>query len=103
MDYDQSGIAAVYDEARALTEETLRTWLDLLSKHIDREKVLLIVDLGCGTGRSSEPWAGKVQARGVGIDPSRKMRDHRGSKLMDVGVALVLPSAEVIPVPDRAT
>src|SRR6266446_4325300 len=36
MDYDQSGIATTYDEARALTPARRRRWQRLLSAHVDR-------------------------------------------------------------------
>ena len=54
MDYDQTDIATSYDRARALAPETRQLWQDLLSAHIDRSAVSLVVDLGCGTGRFSE-------------------------------------------------
>ena len=45
MDYDKSDIAATYDEARALAPEALRQWLDLVSAHVDRSAISLIVSL----------------------------------------------------------
>jgi ubiquinone/menaquinone biosynthesis C-methylase UbiE len=54
LDYDQSGIATTYDEARALTPARRRHWQRLLSTHVDRTAISLAVDLGCGTGRFSE-------------------------------------------------
>lgn len=54
MDYDKTEIAATYDKARALAPETDRLWQDLLSAHIDRAAIALVIDLGCGTGRFSE-------------------------------------------------
>jgi len=63
MDYDKSDIASIYDEARTLTPERLGQWLDLLSTHIDRNAISLIIDLGCGTGRFSEPLAAHFGVR----------------------------------------
>jgi SAM-dependent methyltransferase len=57
MDYDQSGIATTYDEARALTPARRRHWQRLLSAHVDRTAISLVIDLGCGTGRFSEMLA----------------------------------------------
>ena len=57
MDYDKSKMATVYDEARSLTPEGLRQWLDLLSRDARLLPGALVVDLGCGTGRFSEPLA----------------------------------------------
>src|SRR3984893_2945286 len=39
MDYDQSGIATTYDEARALTPARRRRWQRLLSAHVDRTAI----------------------------------------------------------------
>src|ERR1700758_2803010 len=76
MDYDQSGIATTYDEARALTPARRRRWQRLLSAHVDRTAISLVVDLGCGTGRFSEMLATELGARVIGLDPSEKMIDQ---------------------------
>jgi ubiquinone/menaquinone biosynthesis C-methylase UbiE len=78
MDYDQSGIATTYDEARALTPERRRRWQRLLSVHVDRTAISLVIDLGCGTGRFSEMLATELGARVIGLDPSEKMIDQTG-------------------------
>src|ERR1700751_6179238 len=80
MDYDQSGIATTYDEARALTPTRRRRWQRLLSAHVDRTVISLVVDLGCGTGRFSEMLATVIDARVIGLDPSEKMIDQARRK-----------------------
>jgi SAM-dependent methyltransferase len=60
MDYDQSDIATTYDEARALTPARHRRWQRLLSAHVDRTAISLVVDLGCGTGRFCEMLAAEL-------------------------------------------
>ena len=75
MDYDKTEIATTYDKARALAPETARLWQDLLSTHIDRDAISVVVDLGCGTGRFSELLAAHFGAQVIGIDPSEKMVD----------------------------
>src|SRR6266478_3641723 len=80
MDYDQSGIATTYDEARALTPARRRHWQRLLSVHIDRTAISLVLDLGCGTGRFSEMLAAELGARVIGLDPSEKMIDQARRK-----------------------
>ena len=80
MDYDQSGIARTYDEARALTPARHRHWQRLLSAHVDRAAISLVVDLGCGTGRFSEMLAAELGARVIGLDPSEKMIDQARRK-----------------------
>ena len=54
MDYDKTKIAISYDKAHALAPETALLWQDLLSTHIDRIPISMVIDLGCGTGRFSE-------------------------------------------------
>ena len=76
MDYDQSNIAATYDEARGLTAARQRRWRDLLAAHVERSGISLIVDLGCGTGRFSEILAAEFDARVIGFDPSGSMIDQ---------------------------
>src|SRR5271168_1877131 len=80
MDYDKSDIAATYDEARALTPARQRRWRDLLAAHVDRSRVSLVVDLGCGTGRFSEILAAEFGARIIGFDPSENMIDQARQK-----------------------
>jgi ubiquinone/menaquinone biosynthesis C-methylase UbiE len=81
MDYDSSDIATRYDAARTLTPEGRRKWQDLLSTHVNRNPMSLIVDLGCGTGRFSELLAAHFAVQVIGIDPSRKMIDQARRKL----------------------
>ncbi len=100
MDYDQTDIATSYDKARALAPETRQLWQDLLSAHIDRSAVSLIIDLGCGTGRFSELLAAHFEARVIGIDPSRKMVDQARLKPATGNVVYRQGAAEALPLPD---
>jgi len=63
MAYDKTEIPTTYDKARALSPEARRLWQDLLSAHIDRAAVSLIIDLGCGTGRFPNCWR-RISASG---------------------------------------
>jgi ubiquinone/menaquinone biosynthesis C-methylase UbiE len=98
MDYDKSDIANVYDQARALAPEVQRQWLNLLSKHVSRNAISLILDLGCGTGRFSEPLAEHFAARVIGIDPSHKMLDEARRKLTSDRVIFERASAQALPI-----
>ena len=80
MDYDQSKIAATYDEARGLTSARQRRWRDLLAAHVERSRISLIVDLGCGTGRFSEILLAEFGARIIGFDPSESMIEQARQK-----------------------
>src|SRR6516164_2717349 len=100
MDYDQSGIARTYDEARALTPARHRHWQRLLSAHVDRSAISLIVDLGCGTGRFSEMLAAELGAWVMGFDPSEKMIEQARRKPVAAPVAFARASAHALPLAD---
>jgi ubiquinone/menaquinone biosynthesis C-methylase UbiE len=102
MDYDKSDIATIYDEARTLTSQELQRWLNLCSVFIDRSRVSLIVDLGCGAGRFSEPLAAHFGARVVAIDPSQKMLDQARQKIVSGNVTLLRASAEALPLSESS-
>ena len=99
MDYDKIEIAT-YDKARALAPETLRLWQDLLSIHVDRADMSLVIDLGCGTGRFSELLATHFGVQVIGIDPSQTMLDQARRKPTTANVIYRQGSAEALPLPD---
>jgi SAM-dependent methyltransferase len=94
MDYDKTEIAATYDQARALAPETVRLWQDLLSVHIDRAAISLVIDLGCSTGRFSELLAAHFGVQVIGTDPSLKMVDQACRKPATGNVVYRQGSAE---------
>ena len=98
MDYDRSTIPTVYDAARNLSSEGLNLWLDLVSRDADPVAGCLIVDLGCGTGRFSEPLANRFMARVIGIDPSLKMLEVARRKLQTDRVEFKNAPAHSLPV-----
>ena len=97
MDYDQSEVAAVYDQARSLSLEGLQQWLDLLSRDAGLLPDAVVVDLGCGTGRFSEPLAEHFGVRVIGVDPSQKMLDLARRKLRSNRVVFQASSAQSLP------
>ena len=99
MDYDQTDIATNYDKARAVPPETVLLWRGLLSAHIDRAALSLVIDLGCGTGRFSELLATHFAAQVIGIDPSQKMVDQARRKPACGNVIYQHGSGEAIPLP----
>lgn len=100
MDYDKSEIATVYDEARSLSPERLRLWLELVARDARPVSGSLIVDLGCGTGRFSAPIADHFGARVVGVDPSLKMLETARHKLRSDRVSFTQASAYALPFTD---
>src|SRR6266536_3909259 len=67
--YDRTGFAAYYDRFRPRPPRVL---LDVLCRYARVERPALVVDLGCGTGLSTQAWAG-VAERAVGIEPNAAM------------------------------
>ncbi len=100
MDYDKSDIAAIYDEARALTPGRWQQWQGLLAMHIDRSAVSTVVDLGCGTGRFTDLLATHFDAEIIGIDPSGRMLDQARRKPVVGNVVFRQASADALPLPD---
>jgi len=100
LDYDQSGIATTYDEARALIPARRSHWRRLLSAHVDRTAISLVVDLGCGTGRFSEMLAAEFEAWIVGLDPSEKMIDQARRKPAASPVVFGRAAADKLPLAD---
>lgn len=81
---DYSSIAATYDAGRQLPDGTIRQWVSLIR---DRGKISpgsLCMDLGCGTGRFTIPFAEMTGAHVVGVDLSAEM----------LGEALPKPGAD---------
>ena len=97
MNYDRTEIPAAYDKARALAPKTRRLWQDLLSVHVDRTRISLVVDLGCGTGRFSELLAAHFGVQVVGIDPYHKMLKQARHKATIENLVYCQGSAEALP------
>jgi ubiquinone/menaquinone biosynthesis C-methylase UbiE len=99
VDYDKTRIAATYDAARGYRPEVLRQWLDLVAAHAPSAPAS-IVDLGCGTGRFTQPLAERFQAMVIGIDPSQRMLDVARAKLGNARVEFRQASSENLPLLD---
>lgn len=100
MNYDETEIASTYDAARGHTRAVMRQWLDLVVEYMPFAP-RLIVDVGCGTGRFSEPLADRLAAKVIGIDPSQRMLAVARTKCTDGRVEFRLGSAERLPLADH--
>src|SRR5262245_54182028 len=101
MDYDKSNIAATYDAARSYAPDVLQQWMDLVAKHAP-SPLNLIVDLGCGTGRFTQPLSDRLDAHVLGLDPSEKMLAAARSKRHGQRVEFRKLHGEALPIDDGA-
>lgn len=99
MNYDETTIAMTYDSARAHTRAVMRQWLDLVAEYVPFAP-RLIVDVGCGTGRFSQPLADQFAAKVIGIDPSQRMLEVARTKNNHSRVEFRLAPAERLPLTD---
>jgi ubiquinone/menaquinone biosynthesis C-methylase UbiE len=99
MDYDKTTIAATYDAARSLRPEALKRWLDLVTAHAP-SRTDVIVDIGCGTGRFTQPLAELFPALVIGIDPSESMLASARGKPTSGRVEFRQAPAEQLPLAD---
>lgn len=77
-----SGFAHQYDNYRPSPPKDL---METLSKLTKSEKPQLVVDLGCGTGLSTRPWASFAE-KVVGVDPSPDMLREAQEKTRESNV-----------------
>src|SRR5207244_9791856 len=102
MDYDATGIAVTYDRGRDHGPEFLNLWMNVVSSHVKDQRIKMILDLGCGTGRFSEALAVRFNAEVIGIDASQKMLEVAGRKRRDRRIRYEPGRAEAIPLPDNS-
>jgi SAM-dependent methyltransferase len=72
VDYD-GAIAASYSAARSCSAETAALWTAVVEPFITPAPPATVLDLGCGTGRFSNLFAERFQARVIGLDPALAM------------------------------
>ncbi len=102
MDYDATEIPVAYDRGRDHGPEFLNLWMNVVARHVQDQRIRVILDLGCGTGRFSEGLAARFDAEVVGIDPSKKMLEQARAKRSHPRVRYEHGSAETIPLPDNS-
>src|SRR2546423_14485319 len=102
MDYDATDIAVTYDRGRDHGPEFLNLWMNVVSSHVKDQRIKMILDLGCGTGRFSEALAVRFDAEVIGIDPSKKMLEQAQRKRRDSRIRYELGRGESIPLPDKS-
>ena len=100
MDYDKTAMPANYDTGRSYSADVLDRWLGLLSRHIDKQAVSDVLDLGCGTGRFSEALSDHFDADVIGVDPSSKMLEKAKQKSGSPRISYRQGEGEALPLED---
>src|SRR5438093_4816369 len=85
MDYDATDIAVTYDRGRDHGPEFVNLWMNVVSSHVKDQRIKMILDLGCGTGRFSEALAVRFDAEVIGIDPSKRCWNRHAANSMIAG------------------
>ena len=99
MDYDTTDIPVAYDRGRDHGPEVLHLWMNVVSSHVEGQRINTILDLGCGTGRFSEALAVRFDAEVIGVDPSKKMLEQARGKRRDRRIRYEIGRGESIPLP----
>jgi ubiquinone/menaquinone biosynthesis C-methylase UbiE len=102
MDYDATDIPIAYDRGRDHGPQVLNLWMNVVSSHLEGQRINTILDLGCGTGRFSEALAVRFDAEVVGIDPSKKMLEQARRKRRDRRIRYEIGCGESIPLPHNS-
>jgi SAM-dependent methyltransferase len=102
MDYDTTGMPAVYDAGRGYAPEVLDRWLAEIARAAGTSRPIdAILDLGCGTGRYSGPLAEHFGASVIAVDPSQQMLAQARAKQAP-GVRWLRGSGEDLPLADNS-
>jgi ubiquinone/menaquinone biosynthesis C-methylase UbiE len=101
VDYDEHQ-HAVYAAGRGLTAPISELWTGIFARYIDARTRPTILDLGSGTGMYSQLLARQFDARVVGVEPSRRMREIAEREHAHDHVRYIEGTAGQIPVGDAS-
>jgi len=101
VDYD-ARLHAVYAAGRRMSSDTLRSWMDVFARHLPRERPLVWLDLGSGTGRMTPSLAGAFGGPVYGVEPSERMRAQAVAHAGHPAVTYAAGAAEHIPLLDAS-
>ncbi len=99
---DYSKIASFYDKGRPLSEQNTTLWLSLIADLSGNPEGGKALDLGCGTGRFSQPMANRMGLAVTGADSSAEMLAKARQKDSDSEVNWMLADASALPFPDSS-
>ena len=80
MLYDSTAVPERYHRSRALTSADTERWVRLVQRVLPCAGSTLLLDLGCGTGRFTVPFAEHLGVSVIGVDPSQKAAHQTRSR-----------------------
>ena len=99
---DYSKIAPLYDKGRALSEQSIDLWLEVISRLAKASEGAKLLDIGCGTGRFSFPLATKLHYQVTGADFSKEMLEKAREKDTGGLVTWDIQDAQNLTYPDNS-
>ena len=101
VDYDRRQYLT-YARGRALSDETMATWMRAFERHAAAGRPQVVLDLGSGTGRFSPALADTFGGPVYGVEPYDRMRAVAERDARHDDVSYLAGSAERIPLPDAS-
>lgn len=99
VDYDRRQYLT-YARGRALSDETMATWMRAFERYAGPGRPQVVLDLGSGTGRFSPALAETFGGPVYGVEPYDRMRAVAERDAGHDNVTYLAGSAEHIPLPD---
>ncbi|MFH1372609.1 MAG: methyltransferase domain-containing protein [bacterium] len=99
---DYNRISTSYDRGRAISDENIDRWLELIQEYTSISNSSSLLDLGCGTGRFALPIADRFRCRVTGADSSPEMLAKAREKDVSGLVAWDLQNAGSLTYSDRS-
>jgi ubiquinone/menaquinone biosynthesis C-methylase UbiE len=98
MHYDSTSVPERYHASRAIASADVERWLSLVRDLLPKTtSTSVVVDLGCGTGRFTQPLADRLGMFVIGVDPSLRMLREATRTVATPQVAYREGRAESIP------
>lgn len=101
MLYDITDVPDKYHLGRSLQSSDMNYWINLVQNILPDFEDQVLIDLGCGTGRFSEPLSSQLRVPVIGVDPSLKMLGEATGESRPDTIEYREGTAEDIPVPDN--
>ena len=99
---DYSKIAAFFDQGREHSERNMDMWLGYIKGFTNHFKAIRALDLGCGTGRFSQPMANRLGFIVTGVDASPEMLEKAKQKDKKSTVEWIVSDADALALPDNS-